>query len=84
MGRQPQGRDALALSPALVVEGHGHVAGLVQHTGVVGQVQVLDARVPVAQQHRRPLFAGRKVIGRVHVTLQLESFAVKLDCSLHL
>ena len=47
---QPVGGDTFAIAPALVVKGHDDVAGLVQDAGVVGQVQVFDTGVPVAQE----------------------------------
>ena len=71
VGSEAQRRDTLALAPALVVEGHDDVASVVQHASVVGQVQVLDAGVAVAEQHGSTLFPGGQIAGCVDVPCSL-------------
>jgi len=80
--RQPAAR-ALALAPALVVEGQHHAAGLVLHSGIVAQVEVLDAGIAVREHDAAAALAGSQVIGQEEVAIELEALAVERDRSAH-
>ena len=82
MGGEPASR-AFAVTPALVVEGQHHVAGLVQHPGVVRQVEILDPRVAVAKDDAGTGLAPAEIVGGVEIAGQLNSLAVEGDRGFH-
>jgi hypothetical protein len=66
VGRQAAAR-ALACAPTLVVEGEHDVAGFVEDPGVVGQVEILDAGVAVAQHDARAPICGAHTLRQVEI-----------------
>src|SRR5262249_17089974 len=81
--RRQAAARSLAVAPALVVEHEHDIARLVEHARVVGQVEVLDARVAVAQYDARASRAGLQAVRIVEVANEPEALAVEVNGLFH-
>ncbi len=66
---------AFAVTPALVVESQDGIAGVVEHAGVVRQVEILDARIAVAQDDAGARLPGIMIVGQEQIAIEFVTFA---------
>ena len=66
VGRQAAARP-LACAPTLVVEGEHDVAGFIEHPGIVGKVEILDAGVAVTQHDARAPICRAQTLRQVEI-----------------
>src|SRR5262245_6775049 len=88
VGHSAVGRQAapwsLARSPTLVIERQHHVAGVVQRPRVVGQIEVLNSGITMAEHDACSSLPRAKTVRQVDIPGELETLAVERDCALHI
>src|SRR5262245_43217598 len=83
VGRQAAPRS-LARSPTLVIERQHHVAGVVQRPGVVGQIEVLNSGITMAEHDACTALPRTKTGRQLDIPDERETLAIERDCALHI
>jgi hypothetical protein len=74
---------ACALPPTLVIKGHDHIASLVQHPGIVRQIEIFDASIAVAQHNASATLPWLHIVRIVDIANELVLLTVKRHRPLH-
>ena len=70
-------------SPAFIIEGHHHIAGLVQDPCIVREIEIFHARIAMTQHDTCTSLTGPQIVRIIHIPYELVPLTIKCHRSFH-
>src|SRR5262249_4886387 len=74
---------SIARPPTLIIKREHHIAGVVQRPGVVGQIEVLNSGITMAEHDACTSLTRAKVVRQIDISDELDTLAVERNRALH-